>query len=140
MMAVELREFVMQDYDQVIELWRKCEGIGLSAADAPERIQVYLERNPGSSFTAWDGERLVGAVLCGHDGRRGYLHHLAVAPEYRGRGIGQQLANRCLQAMASQGIDKVHIVVYQNNLKALDFWQRTGWYARDELKMMSIDL
>ncbi len=140
MMTIELREFGMQDYDRVIELWRNCEGIGLSAADAPERIQAYLERNPGSSFTAWDGERLVGAVLCGHDGRRGYLHHLAVAPAYRGQGIGRQLASRCLQVMASQGIDKVHIVVYQNNQNALEFWQRTGWYARDELKMMSIDL
>ncbi len=140
MMAIELREFVMQDYDRVIELWRNSEGIGLSAADAPERIQAYLERNPGSSFTAWDGDRLVGAVLCGHDGRRGYLHHLAVAPDYRGRGIGRQLASRCLQAMADLGIDKVHIVVFKNNKNALDFWQRTGWYTRDELKMLSIDL
>ena len=139
-MDIELREFNLMDFDKIITLWRNCEGIGLSAADEPERIRMYLERNPGCSFTAWDGADLVGAVLCGHDGRRGYLHHLAVDQAYRRRGIGKMLMKKCLDAIQAQGIDKVHIFVYRDNEKAARFWQRNGWYKRDDLALMSIDI
>lgn len=139
-MAIEIRALVIEDYDQVIQLWSVCEGIGLSAADSRERIAAYLERNPGCSFTAWEDGRLVGAVLSGHDGRRGYLHHLAVDIALRGKGIGQALAQRCLDALARQGIDKVHIFVYNTNANALAFWKHNGWQVRDHLVLMSIDL
>ena len=79
----------MTDYTPVIALWELSDGVGLSSADSPEAIQFYLERNPGMSFVAKQDGMVVGAVLSGHDGRRGYIHHLAVHPDYRRQGIGQ---------------------------------------------------
>lgn len=130
----------MDHFDRVLDLWKRSDGIGLSAADSPERISAYLARNPGMSFTAWDGERLVGAVLCGHDGRRGYLHHLAVDPQYRRMGIGRRLSEACMDALAREGIDKAHIFVYGENQDGLAFWRRAGWYQRHELVIMSYDV
>ena len=130
----------MSDYPQVIQLWQQAPGIGLSSADEPEAIEAYLARNPGMSSTAWDGGRLVGAVLCGHDGRRGYIHHLAVAPSHYKLGIGRKLVERCLDNLAKQGIEKCHIFVYQDNQEAMDFWAQIGWVRRDELIIMSSDI
>jgi N-acetylglutamate synthase len=81
--AIEINPFSLDAYDAVLALWRQCEGIGLSQADSRENIQRYLERNPGMSFIATFNGTVVGAVLCGHDGRRGYIHHLAVHPSCR---------------------------------------------------------
>jgi ribosomal protein S18 acetylase RimI-like enzyme len=139
-MNITIKEFSIDFYKTVIELWKRSEGIGLSSADSKERIKYYLDRNPGSSFTAWDGGRLVGAVLCGHDGRRGYLHHLAVDPEYRKHGIGRKLSDACMAALGKQGIDKAHIFVYGSNQEGLTFWQKAGWYRRHELVLMSYDI
>jgi len=139
-MSITIQNFDMKYYQQILALWKRSEGIGLSAADAPERISTYLARNPGTSFTAWDGERLIGAVLCGHDGRRGYLHHLAVDPEYQRRGIGRQLSEACMTALAREGIDKAHIFVYGANQDGLAFWQQAGWYRRHELVILSYDI
>lgn len=139
-MDIQIREFMPEDTILAIELWKASEGIGLSAADEPIQIARYLMRNPGMSFTAWDGEKMIGAVLCGHDGRRGYLHHLAVHVDYRGRGIGQALAERCHSAMHSEGIDKVHIFVFRENQPALTFWQRINYQPRENLALLSRNL
>lgn len=136
-MYLRLTEFVMKDLPAVLELWRSTEGIGLSAADQPERIESFLARNPGMSFTAWDGEQLIGALLCGHDGRRGYLHHLAVASDYRRMGIGHRILEKALSALTAENIDKAHIFVYADNPLAQKFWQENGWYCRPELVLMS---
>ena len=139
-MDITIKDFGIEHYQAVIALWEKSEGIGLSSADTQERIKFYLDRNPGSSFTAWDGEKLVGAVLCGHDGRRGYLHHLAVDPNYRKQGIGQLLSDACMTALKKEGIDKAHIFVFGSNEGGLTFWQKAGWYQRHELVLMSYDI
>jgi N-acetylglutamate synthase len=136
-MNVEFAELTMADYAETIRFWRETEGMGLSKADEPERIAAYLERNPGMSFTARDGNELVGAVLAGHDGRRGYLHHLAVRPDHRGRGIGKGLVERCLESLRMAGIDKCHLFVYHDNLEGIAFWRKTGWVERVELVLMS---
>ena len=128
------------DYDAVYVLWKATPGIGLSAADSREAIERYLERNPGMSFVARNGSKLVGAVLCGHDGRRGYLHHLAVDPDYRHQKIGQRLVSAGLNALKAAGIDKCHIFVYGDNVSGLAFWKAIGWYARPELVLMSRDI
>ena len=80
-----------RDLDAVLALWGQTSGVGLNESDTPDQLRAYLDRNPGLSLIARDGTRLVAAVLCGHDGRRGYLNHLAVLPEYRGRGLGRQM-------------------------------------------------
>ena len=138
-MDIEYRSIEMADYPPVLSLWQSCEGIGLSSADRPEAIQAYLARNPGMSQVALAGEQVVGAVLCGHDGRRGYIHHLAVAEEWRKRDIGRNLVERCLKALTAEGIEKSHLFVYSDNNKAIAFWQRIGWISRVELDIMSID-
>lgn len=139
-MAVEIRVFTAADTPQALILWRSCEGIGLSSADEPQRIAGYLARNPGMSFAAWDGDTLVGAVLCGHDGRRGYLHHLAVDRTYRGQGIGRALVDRCHATLRAQDIDKVHIFVYRENEAALTFWKGVRYVPRDTLALLSASL
>src|SRR5512140_2326304 len=106
-----VRLMTIEDYDQVIALWQASEGVGLDDVDGRVAIEAYLGRNDGMSFVAVEAGRIVGAVLCGTDGRRGYLHHLAVAAECKGQGIGGALAERCLAGLAERGIVKCHIFV-----------------------------
>lgn len=136
-MSVVISSFTMADYPAVMELWRATEGVGLSSADEPARIAAYLERNPGISFVARADGELVGAVLAGHDGRRGYLHHLAVRADFRGQGIGTDLVEHCLTALGQAGIDKCHLFVFQSNSGGLAFWRKGGWKDRVELVLMS---
>ncbi len=130
----------MADYPEVFALWDGTPGIGLSSADSSDAIALYLEHNPGMSFTARKSGGLLGAVLCGHDGRRGYLQHLAVAPDARRKGIGQGLVDRCLTALAAEGITRYHIFVYTNNETGLGFWESAGWFRRGNLLIMSHDM
>ena len=136
-MSITFRNLILSDYDAVIALWQSAEGVGLSSADAREAIGRYLARNPGMSFTAWDGDELVGAVLCGHDGRRGYVHHLAVCPSHRRRGVGSELAERGLAALEAEGIEKCHLFVFVHNADAIAFWERAGWTLRTDVRVMS---
>src|ERR1700709_2020956 len=108
---IELREFAASDYDAVPALWLAAPGIVLRDADSRAPLGAYIARNQGLSFVALDGERLVGAVLCGTDGRRGSLQHLAVAPPYQRRGVGRRLAEHCVAALAGRGIHKCHLMV-----------------------------
>ena len=134
--ALLIRAMTGADYDAVVALWRVTDGIGLSEADEPGAIAAYLERNPGLSRVAFRGDALVGAVLCGHDGRRGYVHHLAVVPAERGHGLGRALAEECLERLGALGIGKVNIFVYAGNAEGQAFWRATGWTARDDLLVM----
>ena len=136
-MSVVIREMSIQDYGEVLALWRVSEGVGLSDADSEESIARYLDRNPGLSFVARDGEHLVGAVLCGHDGRRGYIHHLAVGKSHRRQGLGRALVERCLSALKRDGIGKCHIFVFADKQDTITFWKSIGWTQRVELVMMS---
>jgi ribosomal protein S18 acetylase RimI-like enzyme len=136
-MSYELRELTIDDYESVYSVWAGSEGIGLSDADSKEGIKRFLVRNPGLSFVALDGDQIVGAALCGHDGRRGYIHHLAVITSYRKRGIGKSLVSRCVFALMQIGISKCHLFVFDENQDAINFWQNVGWTQRVELMMMS---
>jgi ribosomal protein S18 acetylase RimI-like enzyme len=139
-MDYEIRLMTMADYDEVYALWQASEGIGLSAADERAGIARFLERNPGLAFVARAGTELAGAVLVGDDGRRGYLHHLAVSAAHRRRGLGQALVDRCLSALSERGIRKCHIFVYGGNQGGLAFWEEVGFYPRPELVLMSHDV
>lgn len=134
---IAIRPLSITDYDAILSLWQAAEGVGLSAADERTAIARYLERNPGLSFTAWEGELLVGAVLCGHDGRRGFIHHLAVAESHRRQGVGRMLVEHCLAGLRSRGIDKCHLFVYGVNTSAQAFWSEVGWMQRHDLVIMS---
>lgn len=136
-MPVEIREFLHSDYETALTLWNRCEGIGLSEADELRPLLRFLERNPGMSFVALDGNELVGTVLCGNDGRRGYLYHLAVDPRYRHQGLGRRLSEKSLEALKAAGIQKSHIMVYGTNENGLKFWSEGGWKTRPEIVLMS---
>ena len=132
-----VRVLTMDDYDAVHRLWTGLPGLGLSAADSRAGIRQFLERNPGLSRVATIGARIVGTALCGHDGRRGYLYHLAVEEDVRGRGIGRALLSGCLDQLARQHIDKCHAFVYRENEIGSAFWRRVGADERVELVIFS---
>ncbi len=129
----------IDDYDAVSALWRASEGVGLRAADERPAIERFLERNAGLSLLAEVDGRLAAAILCGHDGRNGFLHHLAVAADFRGKGIARDLVGRCLRALAAEGITRCYAFVYTHNETGQAFWRAIGWNMRTDLSMMMHD-
>lgn len=139
-MTYQIYEMTRADYEEAYALWRRLPGIGLSDADSSCAIGSFLDRNPGLCFIARQGDALVGTCLCGSDGRRGYLYHLAVDPAARRQGIGQALVERSFAGLRAQNIHKCHIMVYGTNELGLSFWQAIGWKVRDEIEILSYDL
>jgi N-acetylglutamate synthase len=134
---IDILPFSIELYEEVLTLWQACEGIGLSDADSRENIQRYLDRNRGMSFVATVDGRVVGAVLAGHDGRRGYMHHLAVHADYRRQGIGRKLVELCAKALADAGIQKCHIFIFNHNTAGIAFWNSMGWTPRADIGVIS---
>jgi ribosomal protein S18 acetylase RimI-like enzyme len=126
------------DHPAMIALLRRAPGVSVRDADTPEGLARFLARNPGISVVAEVDGRLVGCLMGGHDGRRGYLHHLAVDDLCRRRGIALALVERCLSALARQGIHKTHLDVYRNNATGNAFWEKAGWTRRDDTHRFSI--
>jgi len=128
----------MEDYDEIYALWVRTPGMGVNDHDdSPEGIARFLERNPGCCFVAKDGKGVIGTSLAGHDGRRGYLYHTAVAPEAQGKGIGLALVNASIEALRSQGISKVGIHVFSDNMSGNRFWEKYGFVVRDDVTYQS---
>ncbi len=138
--AANIVEFHVDDFQDVIALWQGCEGIGLSSADSKDNLTAYLKRNPGMSFVARCKHAIIAAVLCGHDGRRGYIHHLAVHPDFRNRGIGRALVERCILALQSIGIQKCHLFIFNTNTDAIRFWEKIGWSYRKDIGVVSKEI
>lgn len=125
------------DLPEVIQFWQRMEGIGLSESDSYSALSFYLQRNPGLSWVARNRDReLIGAVLCGHDGRRGYLHHLAVALDWRRKGIGRALVERCLSSLRELKILKCNVFLFSHNPEGEAFWGVMGWKGRKDLVLM----
>jgi N-acetylglutamate synthase len=120
----------------VLALWSGTEGVGLNESDEPRQLRAFLNRNPDLSLVARAGHNLVGAVLCGHDGRRGYLHHLAVVPAYRQQGLGRRMVDACLTTLGALGIMKCNIFLYADNELGEQFWRRCGWSKRTDLQIL----
>ncbi len=135
-----VREFLPDFYEEAFGLWQRTPGMGLSAADEGPAITSFLDRNPGLSFLAQADGLLVGTILCGTDGRRGFLYHLAVAPKWRRHGLGKDLTLRSLAALRERGIDKCHLFVISDNELGQNFWTATGWTKRDDLVIFSRNL
>ena len=115
------------DHSAVLALWSEIEEIVLTDTDEREPMLRFLDRNPGLSLVAEIDKALVGAILCSHDGRRGYLHHLAVAPEFRRQGLGSALVQRCLALLQREGILKCNIYILEENESGMAFWERNGF-------------
>lgn len=134
---VEIRAFESSDIPDALALWRAADGVVLRDADRAAPLSAYLQRQAASSFVAVSGSRVIGTVLCGHDGRRGYLYHLAVERAHWGRGIGRVLATRALDALRRAGIEKCHLMVVTENAEARAFWAALGWHLRPDVVLMS---
>jgi len=137
---VHIREMNPKDCEAALSFWSRIGPLGISGADREEYLRAYLRRNPRLSFVAWEQNELIGAALGGHDGRRGTLYHLAVAPKYRKMGIGHLLVEKSLSGLKKLGIRKCHVFVFPENNKGLQFWKALGWTERADLKMFSYDL
>jgi len=132
-----IAEMQISDYDEMCELWRKTSGVGLSSADKKEYIEGFLSRNKGLSYVCRHNGKIVGTIMCGHDGRRGYIYHVAVVEEYRRRGIGRKLVETSLERLKSEGIDKCHLFVIAENTIGKNFWTSMGWDRRDDIIVYS---
>lgn len=124
-------------YDELIEFWRSIEWLGLSVDDEKASLESFLSGNKGLSYVATSDGEIVGAVLCGHDFRRGSIYHLAVAEKHRRRGIARELLDMCVKGLAGQGIRKCTLVLLSGNKPAYDFYVHENWTPRDDLKMFS---
>jgi ribosomal protein S18 acetylase RimI-like enzyme len=137
-MKMIITPFTIESYEGTLALWQQTEGIGLdNVCDSKEGIQTYLKRNPGMSFVAIADGKVIGAVLGGHDGRRGYIHHLAVHPNCRWQGIGRKLVQNCLDVFRSAGIRKCHIFIFNDNSEGIEFWKSIGWTPREDISIIS---
>lgn len=137
-MTLDIRVFQAEDHARALALWGSTEGVGLSEADSFDNVRRFLERNPDLSFVVTEEDALVARILCGHDGRRGLIHHLAVASSHRRRGLGRELVRRTLAALCREGIQKCHLLVFQQNLAGKAFWQRIGAEERTTLGIFSL--
>jgi N-acetylglutamate synthase len=137
-LSIQLRTLSIDDYDEVRALWESVMPESLSDADSRDGVRRFLERNPDSSLVAAHEDVIVGVVLGGHDGRRGLIHHLAVADSVRRRGVGKVLLTECLKRLATAGIDKCHVLVFADNAAGNGFWRAIGAAERTELAVYSL--
>lgn len=137
---ITTREFLLADYDAAFSLWQGAEGIEICEGDSREEISAYLERNPRLSRVAEIDGTAVGVALCGHDGRRGWIYHLAVAPACRRRGVAKLLVNECIAALRAIGIRRAIILVAGDNPQGHQFWLRNGWEDIEGAIAMSHDI
>ena len=130
---IEIRNMKPEDYDQVYDLWIHTPGMGLNHLDdSREGIEKFLKRNPGTCYLALENQMVIGAIMCGHDGRQGSFYHVCVAPECRMHGLGKQMVRFCLQALADEHISKATLVAFDDNEVGNKFWNGIGWTARKD--------
>lgn len=129
-----IRIMTIEDYDKVYELWRKIKGFGIrSIDDSRVGIEQFLKRNPTTSIVAEENGKIVGSILCGHDGRRGCLYHVCVDEEYRRRGIGKAMVVKAMEALQAENINKVSLIAFTQNDIGNSFWRTIGWEKREDL-------
>jgi len=138
---MQVQEMRIELYDEVCELWSSCEGVGFDESiDTKERLQVLLMRSPGLSFVAIDKGKVVGAVLAGHDGFRGSIYRLAVAENYRNKGVGKDLVENVIKKLRAKGIPQCNTWAFTDNEQGPQFWKIIGWKERPKLKPISKDI
>ncbi|MCI9065667.1 MAG: GNAT family N-acetyltransferase [Lachnospiraceae bacterium] len=136
-----IRKMTVEDYDGVRALWMTIRGFAIrSLDDSREGVARFLERNPATSVVAVEEGRIVGAILCGHDGRRGCLYHVCVAEEYRMRGIGKAMVVFCMEALRAEHINKVSLIAFTKNDIGNAFWKQIGWTKREDLNYYDFTL
>ena len=136
-----IRTMTIADYDAVYALWMSCKNMGFNNLDdSREGIARLLKRNPATSFVALENDRLAGVILSGQDGRRGYIYHMAVAEDFRRRGVATALLDRCLTALKAEGINKVALLVFRYNDAGNAFWEKQGFTERTDVAYRNREL
>lgn len=136
-----IRTMKIEDYDKVKNLWDNIKGFAIrSIDDSYEGIERFLMRNPTTSIVAEENGEIVGSILCGHDGRRGFFYHVCVAESKRQHGIGNQMANASLEALKKEKINKVSLIAFQKNEVGNQFWQELGWTLREDINYYDLTL
>ncbi|MDF2906359.1 MAG: N-acetylglutamate synthase [Herbinix sp.] len=136
-----IRPFTIDDYDEVYQLWKRTPGVGLrSLDDSREGIERFLKRNPTTNLVAEEEGNIIGVVLGGHDGRRGYIYHTCVEESHRRRHIGRKLMERITEVMSAERITKLGLVCFAHNDKGNDFWSGLGWELRSDLNYYTIGI
>ena len=138
---MQVRVMTIEDYPQVYALWMSIHGFGIRTVDdSREGVEKFLKRNPATSVVAVEDGRVIGAILCGHDGRRGCFYHVCVAEDKRQRGIGKQMATFAMHALKAEGINKVSLIAFKSNEVGNRFWRSAGWTYRDDLNYYDFTL
>ena len=133
-----IKKMTIDDYEKLFEMWQNTPNMGLrSLDDSKEGISLFLKRNPTTNFVAYDDDKLIGTILCGHDGRRGYIYHTVVLPEYRRQGIATNLVDMAVKALQEEGITRVCLNVMETNEQGKKFWIDRGWEKKDFLGFYS---
>ena len=127
-------------FQKIEKFWEETDGIKLTIGDTESELDKYLKRNKGMSFICMNGDDLIGTILCGHDGRRGFIYHLAVCKNFRKENIATTLIEMSLGQLRSAGIKRCMIMADEVNESGKSFWLKMNWRKRDDLKMFSIDL
>lgn len=136
-----IRNFTIEDYDEVYQLWKKTPGVGLrNLDDSSEGIVRFIRRNPATSFVAEEDGRIIGVALSGHDGRRGFLYHVCVDEAHRRRSLGKQLIDHVMEAMKAEKITRLALVCFADNETGNGFWGRLGWAKRSEMNYYTLSL
>ena len=138
---MNIRVMEAKDYDGVKSLWMTIKGFGIrSLDDSREGVERFLKRNPTTSVVAEEAGKIVGAILCGHDGRRGCLYHVCVEKDYRMQGIGKSMVVFCMEALKKEQINKVSLIAFTQNDIGNAFWKQIGWTKREDLNYYDFTL
>lgn len=136
-----LRVMQIEDYDNIYKLWMTIDGFGIrSIDDSYDGVARFIKRNPTTSVVAEVDGNIVGAILCGHDGRRGCFYHVCVHKDYRKRGIGKAMAVFCMKALQEEDINKVSLIAFKSNVVGNAFWRSAGWTFREDLNYYDFTL
>lgn len=136
-----VRTMTIDDYDEVRALWMSIKGFGIrSVDDSREGVEAFLRRNPLTSVVDIEDGKIVGSILCGHDGRRGCLYHVCVAEDYRMRGIGKEMVVFCMNALKAEHVNKVSLIAFTRNDIGNAFWKQIGWTKREDLNYYDFTL
>ncbi|MCJ7650319.1 MAG: GNAT family N-acetyltransferase [Candidatus Lokiarchaeota archaeon] len=134
---MKIEKFTMESYEDIVDLWRKS-GISVGSTDTKNEIERMLQRNPNLFLIGKIDNKVIGAVMGGFDGRRGYVHHLAIDPDYQRRGFGTMIIENLIKKFRKIGVHKVHLFIEKDNKELVEFYMNLGWEIRDDLIMMSL--
>ena len=138
---MNVRAMKKEDYDKVYALWKRISGFSMrSIDDSREGVERFLSRNPGISVVCEENDSIVGAILCGHDGRRGCMYHVCVDEAYRRRGIGKAMVVHAMEALKKEKINKVSLIAFTRNDVGNAFWKTIGWTKREDLNYYDFTL